>query len=470
MRLLIAILLLSWTTPSFAQDDTIPALNAAGSAAMAEGRHREAADYFGRALQALEAQGGTGHATIIVIGDNLAMALFSAGLAADGAAAFAGLDARRDAMDAADPAGHARYLRDRAGAYRALNRNAEASALLARLAALQRDRLEDQRDAAEQTLALAAFLADAAGQYAQSAALYRELTELRSALHGETDTRTLNARGNLGYALHAAGQNAEARRVLEGLLPLLPSGSDSEGVVLSNLASIARAQERHDDAEALYRRAVVFHEARGETLALADALNNLAVALYGQHRADEAVSLYRRALAIYEDVLAETHPTLALARINLAAALEDLGDAAEAEALYRSGLASQEAIYGPAHPALATTLGNLGLLRAKAGDTAEALALLARATQLRRAYFPPGDASRAAAETVQARQMLESEGDTLEALNLSRAATDGLIDRSFAETGSTPSRELTRFARYFEVRLVALWAVAETSGRDENPI
>lgn len=178
MRLLIAILLLSWTTPSFAQDDTIPALNAAGSAAMAEGRHREAADYFGRALQALEAQGGTGHATIIVIGDNLAMALFSAGLAADGAAAFAGLDARRDAMDATDPAGHARYLQDRAGAYRGLNRNAEASALLARLAALQRDRLEDQRDAAAETLALAAFLADAAGHYAQSAALYRELTEL----------------------------------------------------------------------------------------------------------------------------------------------------------------------------------------------------------------------------------------------------------------------------------------------------
>lgn len=469
MRLLIAVLLLTWTTPSLAQDDSIPVLNAAGSAAMAEGRHREAADYFGRALQAMETQGGFGHAPIIIMGDNRTLALFSAGLPEDGAAAFAALEARRDAMDEAEPAGHARYLQGRAGDYVALRRNGEASALLARLAALQRDRLDGQRHAAAETLAMAAYLAGEAGQYRRAAELNRGLVALRVELHGSEDPQTLTARGNLGLALHQAGENAEARAVLESLLSVLDGDDAAQSAVLTNLASIARAQERHYDAEALYRRVLAMREGSDEGAELAAALNNLATALYGQDRPAEAEPLYRRALAIYESVLTEDPPALALARINLAAALEDLGGTAEAEALYRAGLASQEAAYGPAHPALATTLGNLGLLRARAGDAAEALTLLARATQIRRAHFPPGNASRAAAETVQARQMLESGGDRADALALSRAATDGLIGGEFAQASPDASRELERFARYFEVRVDALWSVAEMDPAAERP-
>lgn len=463
MRLLTAILLFALAAHAAAQDDSVPALNAAGTAAMEAGRHDEAAEHFGRALQAMEAYGGYSHAAMIIVGDNRAVALFAAGRAAEGAAAFAALNARRDAMDEADPAGHARYIQNRANDYRALNRNAEAAALLARLAALQRDHLPEQRNEAADTLAMAAFLADAAGNYAYAVELYRALVSLRTELHGPEHPQSLADRGNLGLALHRAGENAEARAVLENLLPALADDEVRESFMLTSLAAIARTDERHEEAESLYRRALEIRENGHAPEQLAAALNNLATALYDQHRALEAEPLHRRALTIYENILAENHPALALARINLAAALDDLGRTEEAEVLYRAGLAAQEAAFGPDHPALSPTLGNLGMLRAAAGDAAEAAALFARVTQIRRAHYPPGEVSRAAAETVQARHMLASSGDIGAALALSRAATDGLIERTALQDGPARTRGMGRFARHFEVRVDALWAAAQAA-------
>ena len=66
---------------------------------------------------------------------------------------------------------------------------------------------------------------------------------------------------------------------------------------------------------------------------MATALNNLALLLFAQDRPDEAEPLYRRAIAIEEKVLGPRHPDLARSLDNYAALLREEGRDAEARPL-----------------------------------------------------------------------------------------------------------------------------------------
>jgi tetratricopeptide (TPR) repeat protein len=79
---------------------------------------------------------------------------------------------------------------------------------------------------------------------------------------------------------------------------------------LNNLAALYQVQERYDDAEPLFLRALEIKEqALGKDHPdVAASLNNLAVLHYYQHRLNEALPLATRAVSIAEARLGADHP------------------------------------------------------------------------------------------------------------------------------------------------------------------
>jgi tetratricopeptide (TPR) repeat protein len=142
------------------------------------------------------------------------------------------------------------------------------------------------------------------------------------------------------------------------------------------LQSLARWPE----AEALLRQAVATETRLGEgRKELATALNNLARLLEATRRHEEAEALYRRALAIDGTTRSDVDPKVANHLNNLAELHRKEGRYAEAERMFREALALNEAFFGSLHVTVARNLNNLGLLLANTGRHAESEPLLRRA-------------------------------------------------------------------------------------------
>ena len=93
-------------------------------------------------------------------------------------------------------------------------------------------------------------------------------------------------------------------------------GPESYDIAINfnNLAALYQAQEKYDDAEALYQRALSKEKLLGpQHPDVAFTLNNLAVLLNRQGRRTEASQCYRRALAILEASLEPDHRKLVTA-------------------------------------------------------------------------------------------------------------------------------------------------------------
>jgi tetratricopeptide (TPR) repeat protein len=73
------------------------------------------------------------------------------------------------------------------------------------------------------------------------------------------------------------------------------------GVVLASLGRLAFYQGDHEASEAAFRQAVEIREATHSSAdtGLARALNGLAVALFEQQRHEEALAVYERAIAAF---------------------------------------------------------------------------------------------------------------------------------------------------------------------------
>ena len=158
----------------------------------------------------------------------------------------------------------------------------------------------------------------------------------------------------------------------------------SVGQLLKNLA-------RFDEAELLYRSALVIKEAAHgpEHSNVASMLNNLAGLLVDQGKYDEAEPLYRRALVIREIVYGPDHADVAKTLDDLANLLRVQGKYDDAEPLFRRALMIREAIHEPDHPDVVTTLNNLANLLYAQGKYNEAEPLYSRALANREAVHGP---------------------------------------------------------------------------------
>ncbi|HTW37502.1 MAG TPA: sulfotransferase [Steroidobacteraceae bacterium] len=198
-----------------------------------------------------------------------------------------------------------------------------------------------------------------------SVALVRQgknaLPALRKA--AELMPRDAEAHANLGSALLAAGEWAEALASLEKAVELRPNDSES----LIEAADAAQALGRAEEALRLYRRAV---EIDPRSLR---AHHNLGNALVALGRCADAVKSYRAAL----EVKAQDAVVLA----NLADALRQLGQLEEAIGYSERAIALDPAL-ARAHNVLGVCLGGLGRRTRAVASLRRALALETRSVEV----------------------------------------------------------------------------------------
>ena len=145
-------------------------------------------------------------------------------------------------------------------------------------------------------------------------------------------------------------------------------------------ARFSAETNRPAEAEALYRRALLFAESFGYGPHVATALSNLAGLLQESNRLAEAEApLSSRARHRGEELRSRPSQTSLFQLNNLATLLQRTKRSAEAEPLFRRALAIGERSLGPDHPKVALRLGNLADLLHATDRRAEAEPLLRRA-------------------------------------------------------------------------------------------
>ena len=155
---------------------------------------------------------------------------------------------------------------------------------------------------------------------------------------------------------------------------------------LDTLAQELQAQDKHDEAEPLYREALemdrdILGTRHPNTLI---AINNLAQVLQAQGKYDEAEPLCREALEMERDTLGDRHPDTLSSINDLGALLQAKGDLAAAEPLQREALKVRRETLGSRHPSTLNSINNLGALFKAKGDLATAELLFGEALEVYR--------------------------------------------------------------------------------------
>jgi tetratricopeptide (TPR) repeat protein len=157
----------------------------------------------------------------------------------------------------------------------------------------------------------------------------------------------------------AAACYAEIGRLLDA-----SSGSQAETAALHhNLAGLAHARERYDEAIALFEEASRSAGGRGRRGTTRSRYTCTTSRRSTRRSANpRAEQLYREALAIKETLLGGQHPEVGLVANNLGTLLHDQNRRAEAGACYRRALEIAERAYPPTHPVTISARRNLDRL------------------------------------------------------------------------------------------------------------
>jgi tetratricopeptide (TPR) repeat protein len=215
---------------------------------------------------------------------------------------------------------------------------------------------------------------------------------------------------NLGMLYSDRGEYAKAERVLGRALAITnAAGRDAE--TRANLEDgLAAVYVRHgrydeakllfDDALALERRTLGPYDAR-----VAGVLNNQAALLFKTGNTDAALAASKEALRILEPQAASRPADLAQVLNNLGLFCGQSGSLAEAEAYYRRALAIAEPAFGADHPVVGSLLEGYGdlLRRMHRKSEAKAAERRAKSIQARNAR------DNALGLTVDARSLVESQ-------------------------------------------------------------
>ena len=201
-------------------------------------------------------------------------------------------------------------------------------------------------------------------------------------------TERAKGRGHLDYAKHlnnlalvvkAQGRYDEAERLFREALVIYEGtigGDHAEyyAIHLNNLAGAVKSQGRLNEAERLHRKALEIDERTigRDQPAYATHLNNLALVVKAQGRYDEAERLHRKVLEIDEGTIGGDHAEYAIHLNNLAGAVSEQGRYDEAERLFREVLEIDKRTIGRHHPDYAAHLNNLALVVMARGDYDEA--------------------------------------------------------------------------------------------------
>jgi serine/threonine protein kinase/tetratricopeptide (TPR) repeat protein len=291
-------------------------------------------------------------------------------------------------------------------------------------------------------------------------AVLRRIFEARRKAHGDDDTATMAALGDLAIAVGEAGHFGEAASMHERALAhhrksLAPDDGralkemenlaviythlnrckEAEALLLEalegrrrkngedhpcttsvclNLGGVYLDQGRYPEAEALFRELFKTHRRRvgnDHPLTL-KTIGNLGFALLKQGKHQEAERLLREQLDLCRRALPPDHPDTLVAMTNLAAIDEAAGRLDEAERGLRDVLAAQARALPPDHPDTVDTLSWIGDLLVKQSKWTEGLDALRRVLAARRSALGEGNPKtlQAAKRFERARAMAGQEG------------------------------------------------------------
>jgi len=230
-------------------------------------------------------------------------------------------------------------------------------------------------------LVLAGQSMDSARLTGPAVAYWRELAADSERILGPGSLETLMVTGNLGGALLAAGQAAEAvpafQRVLDGRIGVL--GPDHPGALAAKvgLGRALVAAGRPADGVPVLEQAL----ASSELVCGADHIDTLAAreeyaaAALAAGQAAAAIRSYRHALADRDRIQGGQHPDTMSASLGLAAAYLAAGQYKDAIAQYKQVLTDREAALGADHPDTLHARASLATATFAAGRMGSALQL-----------------------------------------------------------------------------------------------
>jgi tetratricopeptide (TPR) repeat protein len=182
----------------------------------------------------------------------------------------------------------------------------------------------------------------------------------------------------------------EAWRQCERLLPHVlacavatsdQSRNQDLGEVMRKAADYLRERARYDQAELLYKRALLIWEQRGESAhrEAIHSLNGLARLSFLRAQFETSKALYQRALQLGKQTLGPESLEVAFSLNGLGIIYEMLGELEQAEPLLQQALTIRKQIHGPEHLELAYSFYNVAMLSAKQGKEEQAESLYQQA-------------------------------------------------------------------------------------------
>ena len=227
-----------------------------------------------------------------------------------------------------------------------------------------------------------------AGRWADAGPVLRRAL----ALSGGGDAAVLNMLGivakELGAFAEAAGWYGQAA----ALQRRDGASLDSQAALRHNLAGLAYARGRHEEAERHARKAVELRRrAPGSTnVGVAADLAVLASAVAARGRRDEARALFEEVLVTYRAARPPRRYEIAVVLHSLAAIDQAGGMPVTAERRYRQAVAMKLELLGDQHPEVALALNNLGTLLDEQHRTTEAAECYRRALRIAERCLPYG--------------------------------------------------------------------------------
>lgn len=196
------------------------------------------------------------------------------------------------------------------------------------------------------------------GQLDRALPWYEEAYRTNAATYGPTHPETANALAALALVRHELGALPEAETAYrEAMAIMTDAGAPPLQVakVQANLADLFLRTDRFDEARRMLDGVLALelaHLGPGHP-DLAYTLNSQGTVADAQGRHQDALALYQRALDIRRNALPAGHPSIATVLSNMAGAYRDLGAMTQARDSYSQAVAILREAHGDGHPDIA---------------------------------------------------------------------------------------------------------------------
>lgn len=201
------------------------------------------------------------------------------------------------------------------------------------------------------------------GKNDKAEALYKRSLEILERTNGHKHPDVARQLNNLAYVYTAEGKYSQVQAVSGRALSIWEQNCDEAPCqeICTSLMALAQCyviQERHKEAELLYKRALSLCEASAgcDHPDVVTHLDNLAACYSGQRNYTNAEPLRQRALTILEKTLSPNDLAIAESAYTLSGDYFAQGKYDQAEPLLKRSLAIREQVLGLVHPQVVSTM------------------------------------------------------------------------------------------------------------------